>query len=180
MPYIPRFGTGSCLVAELCPKGVFSGILCRSLLQPSLHTRCWPAFIYVELCFSLRLMPIFSQKICFIISVSPFSLECGCKSNAIKHNLQTFSALFFKFFLMAQQSLLLMYAHDKGTYIYLYWCWQYLDGHGNRFQVSRFHEPLFLTHAQVHIIQFLMIAPSASGKDIMSWLRKFFEAIHPA
>ena len=67
---------------------------------------------------------LFSRKICFIISVSPFSLECGCKSNAIKHNLQTFSALFFKFFLMAQQSLLLMYAHDKGTYIYLYWCWQ--------------------------------------------------------
>jgi len=63
---------------------------------------------------------LFSRKICFIISVSPFSLECGCKSNAIKHNLQTFSALFFKFFLMAQQSLLLMYAHDKGTYIYLY------------------------------------------------------------
>ena len=123
---------------------------------------------------------LFSRKICFIISVSPFSLECGCKSNAIKHNLQTFSALFFKFFLMAQQSLRLMYAHDKGTYIYLYWCWQYLDGHGNRFQVSRFHEPLFLTHAQVHIIQFLMIAPSASGKNIMSWLRKFFEAIHPA
>ena len=58
---------------------------------------------------------LFSRKICFIISVSPFSLECGCKSNAIKHNLQTFSALFFKFFLMAQQSLLLMYAHDKGT-----------------------------------------------------------------
>lgn len=115
-----------------------------------------------------------------IISEAPFSLECGCKSNAIKHNLQTFSALFFKFFLMAQQSLRLMYAHDKGTYIYLYWCWQYLDGHGNRFQVSRFHEPLFLTHAQVHIIQFLMIAPSASGKNIMSWLRKFFEAIHPA
>jgi len=25
---------------------------------------------------------------------------------------------------MAQQSLFLMYAHDKGTYIYLYWCWQ--------------------------------------------------------
>ena len=115
-----------------------------------------------------------------IISEAPFSLECGCKSNAIKHNLQTFSALFFKFFLMAQQSLRLMYAHDKGTYIYLYWCWQYLDGHGNRFQVSRFHEPLFLTHAQVHIIQFLLIAPSASGKNIMSWLRKFFEAIHPA
>ena len=63
---------------------------------------------------------LFSRKICFIISISPFSLECGCKSNAIKHNLQTFSALFFKFFLMAQQSLLLMYAHDKGTYIYLY------------------------------------------------------------
>ena len=41
---------------------------------------------------------LFSRKICFIISVSPFSLECGCKSNAIKHNLQTFSALFFKFF----------------------------------------------------------------------------------
>ena len=63
---------------------------------------------------------LFSRKICFIISVSPFSLECGCKSSAIKHNLQTFSALFFKFFLMAQQSLFLMYAHDKGTYIYLY------------------------------------------------------------
>ena len=23
MSHIPRFGTGSCLVAELCPKGVF-------------------------------------------------------------------------------------------------------------------------------------------------------------
>lgn len=63
MPYIPRFGTGSCLVAELCPKGVFSGILCRSPFPPALHTRCWPAFIYVELCFSLRLMPIFSEKV---------------------------------------------------------------------------------------------------------------------
>ena len=27
-----------------------------------------------------------------------FSLECGCKSSAIKHNYQTFSVLFFKFF----------------------------------------------------------------------------------
>ena len=62
MSYIPCFGTGSCLVAELCPKGVFSGFLCRSLLPPALHTRCWPAFIYVELCFSLRLMPIFAGK----------------------------------------------------------------------------------------------------------------------
>jgi len=41
---------------------------------------------------------LFSRKICFIISVSPFSLECGCKSSAIKHNLQTFPVLFFKFF----------------------------------------------------------------------------------
>lgn len=70
MPHIPRFGTGSCLVAELCPKGVFSGFLCRSLLQPALHTRCWPAFIYVELCFSLRLMPIFWRKI------SKNTIEC--------------------------------------------------------------------------------------------------------
>ena len=156
--------------------------LCKSLKEPFCRFR----FANVDAKISVFLLnfqiisELFSRKICFIISVSPFSLECGCKSNAIKHNLQTFSALFFKFFLMAQQSLLLMYAHDKGTYIYLYWCWQYLDGHGNRFQVSRFHEPLFLTHAQVHIIQFLMIAPSASGKNIMSWLRKFFEAIHPA
>lgn len=63
MPYISRFGTGSCLVAELCPKGVFSGFLCRSPFPPALHTRCWPAFIYVELCFSLRLMPIFIWKL---------------------------------------------------------------------------------------------------------------------
>ncbi|ABR43534.1 hypothetical protein BDI_1794 [Parabacteroides distasonis ATCC 8503] len=30
--------------------------------------------------------------------VPAFSLECGCKSSVIKHNLQTFSELFFKFF----------------------------------------------------------------------------------
>jgi len=41
---------------------------------------------------------LFSRKICFIISISPFSLECGCKSSVIKHNLQTFPVLFFKFF----------------------------------------------------------------------------------
>lgn len=34
MPYIPRFGTGSCLVAELCPKGVFSGFLCEACFNP--------------------------------------------------------------------------------------------------------------------------------------------------
>ena len=34
----------------------------------------------------------------FIISEAPFSLECGCKSSVIKHNLQTFPVLFFKFF----------------------------------------------------------------------------------
>ncbi|WP_376706883.1 hypothetical protein, partial [Parabacteroides distasonis] len=34
----------------------------------------------------------------FIISEAPFSLECGCKSNAIKHNLQIYRALFCKFF----------------------------------------------------------------------------------
>ena len=62
----------------------------------------------------------FFSKSLFHHFVPAFSLECGCKSSAIKHNLQTFSALFFKFFLMAQQSLFLMYAHDKGTYIYLY------------------------------------------------------------
>ena len=190
--YYPRSGIRYC-----SPKSYFLTVSIRKINFPIL-------VLLVELCKSLKelfcrfrfanvdakisvfllnfqiISELFSRKICFIISISPFSLECGCKSNAIKHNLQTFSALFFKFFLMAQQSLLLMYAHDKGTYIYLYWCWQYLDGHGNRFQVSRFHEPLFLTHAQVHIIQFLMIAPSASGKNIMSWLRKFFEAIHPA
>lgn len=47
------------------------------------------------------------------------------------------------------------------------------------FKFQGFTNP-FSSHAQVHIIQFLMIAPSASGKNIMSWLRKFFEAIHPA
>ncbi|MFS6554547.1 hypothetical protein VPJ68_03425, partial [Parabacteroides distasonis] len=30
--------------------------------------------------------------------VPAFSLECGCKSSVIKHNLQTFPVLFFKFF----------------------------------------------------------------------------------
>ena len=34
----------------------------------------------------------------FIISEAPFSLECGCKSNAIKHTVQIYRALFFKFF----------------------------------------------------------------------------------
>ena len=33
-----------------------------------------------------------------IISEAPFSLECGCKSNAIKHTVQIYRALFFKFF----------------------------------------------------------------------------------
>ncbi|WP_217969728.1 hypothetical protein, partial [Parabacteroides distasonis] len=33
-----------------------------------------------------------------IISEAPFSLECGCKSNAIKHTIQIYRALFFKFF----------------------------------------------------------------------------------
>ena len=41
---------------------------------------------------------LFSRKICFIISVSPFSLECGCKSSRLLYTIQTFSALFFKFF----------------------------------------------------------------------------------
>ena len=73
-----------------------------------------------------------------------------------------------------------MYAHDKA---HIFICtdvdniWMGME---IGFKFQGFHEPLFLTHAQVHIIQFLMIAPSASGKNIMSWLRKFFEAIHPA
>ena len=33
-----------------------------------------------------------------IISEAPFSLECGCKSNAIKHTVQTFPELFRVFF----------------------------------------------------------------------------------
>mgnify|MGYP001370296337 CR=1 FL=1 len=33
-----------------------------------------------------------------IISEAPFSLECGCKSNAIKHTIQIYRALFCKFF----------------------------------------------------------------------------------
>ena len=33
-----------------------------------------------------------------IISEAPFSLESGCKSNAIKHTVQIYRALFFKFF----------------------------------------------------------------------------------
>ena len=33
-----------------------------------------------------------------IISEAPFSLECGCKSNAIKHTVQIYRALFCKFF----------------------------------------------------------------------------------
>ena len=73
-----------------------------------------------------------------------------------------------------------MYAHDKGTYILSVLMLTISDGHGIGFKFQGFTNPLFLTHAQVHIIQFLMIAPSASGKNIMSWLRKFFEAIHPA
>ncbi|WP_261386048.1 hypothetical protein, partial [Parabacteroides distasonis] len=33
-----------------------------------------------------------------IISEAPFSLECGCKSNAIKHTVQIYRALFFRLF----------------------------------------------------------------------------------
>ena len=48
------------------------------------------------------------------------------------------------------------------------------------FKFQGFTTP-FSSHTHKYIIiQFLMIAPSASGKNIMSWLRKFFEAIHPA
>lgn len=48
------------------------------------------------------------------------------------------------------------------------------------FKFQGFMNP-FSSHTHKYIIiQFLMIAPSASGKNIMSWLRKFFEAIHPA
>jgi len=36
-----------------------------------------------------------------IISEAPFSLECGCKSNAIKHTVQIYRALFFSFFFKA-------------------------------------------------------------------------------
>ncbi|MCS2966238.1 hypothetical protein NXW94_09960 [Bacteroides ovatus] len=34
MPHIPRFGTSSCLVAELCPKGVFSGFYAEACFNP--------------------------------------------------------------------------------------------------------------------------------------------------
>ena len=41
---------------------------------------------------------LFFSKSLFHHFVPAFSLECGCKSSVIKHNLQTFSELFFKFF----------------------------------------------------------------------------------
>ena len=74
--------------------------LCKSLKEPFCRFR----FANVDAKISVFLLnfqiisELFSRKICFIISVSPFSLECGCKSSAIKHNYQTFSVLFFKFF----------------------------------------------------------------------------------
>ena len=41
---------------------------------------------------------LFFSKSLFHHFVPAFSLECGCKSSVIKHNLQTFPVLFFKFF----------------------------------------------------------------------------------
>ena len=34
MLYIPRFGTGSCLVAELCPKGCFQAFYAGVRFHP--------------------------------------------------------------------------------------------------------------------------------------------------
>ena len=41
---------------------------------------------------------LFFSKSLFHHFVPALSLECGCKSSVIKHNLQTFPVLFFKFF----------------------------------------------------------------------------------
>ena len=107
--YYPRSGIRYC-----SPKSYFLTVSIRKINFPIL-------VLLVELCKSLKelfcrfrfanvaakirtfilnlqiISELFSKSL-FHHFVPAFSLECGCKSSVIKHNLQTFPVLFFKFF----------------------------------------------------------------------------------
>ena len=107
--YYPRSGIRYC-----SPKSYFLTVSIRKISSPIL-------VLLVELCKSLkepfcrfRFANVDAKIRTFILNLQiiselfskslfhhfgpAFSLECGCKSSAIKHNLQTFPVLFFKFF----------------------------------------------------------------------------------
>ena len=78
------------LLVELCKS--LKELFCRfrfANVAAKIRTFILNLQIISELFFSKSLFHHFGPA---------FSLECGCKSSAIKHNLQTFPVLFFKFF----------------------------------------------------------------------------------
>ena len=110
--YYPRSGIRYC-----SPKSYFLTVSIRKINFPIL-------VLLVELCKSLKelfcrfrfanvaakirtfilnfqiISELFFSKSLFHHFVPAFSLECGCKSSVIKHNLQTFSELFCNIFFM--------------------------------------------------------------------------------